>query len=151
MQVGVGRGAHARWIAQTNVFSRGGQVEVELVAICQEAAQVQLASTTVRGEPIDLNAILREDHGAVDVAQSVGQVQKRNSRVTELDPAAGAGIPKIAGNVKSKLRRAIRQDVGIEALRQLEIEVPARVHVQSVVAGKLHSSLYKHVGIVAYQ
>ena len=93
MQIGVGRGADARGIAQANILPVHGQVEIEFAVVGgRVAAKCHQTAAGVRGETLDLQPVLIEDQRAVDVAQRAGQINIGDGAVVNLHPALGKGF-----------------------------------------------------------
>src|SRR5260370_30991635 len=99
------------------------------MAVREKTAETQLAAAAVRCELLNLNAILGEHHGAIDVAESVGQVSKGSARIHELKPPTGMRMRQGAAYVDRKVRRTVRQDVGVESLRAFVFQTRASLEI----------------------
>src|SRR5262249_3629516 len=124
-KVGVSGGTHAGRVTQSHVLAGGCQVEVEAIAVCKKASQIEFATAAVSSELFDLHAILGKHHGAVDVAEPIGKVHKRNTRIYQFEFSVHLRMSCGTQHVHGENSRTVGQDVGIEALGQLEIDPPS--------------------------
>src|ERR1700684_325101 len=95
MQFGIGRGTHARGVAQANVFANGGQIEIQLpVEVSRIALKSQSSSAGAGGQRFDVRMITSELQRTIESAQATGQRRIRERSIGKLQTALRQRIVK---------------------------------------------------------
>ena len=92
VQRGVGQGADALRIANANALAGDREVGIDAVLVGQVAAHAEQAAAAHGGQGLDLQTVLVELQRAMQLAEAVGHVLKRQRAVLEVDAALQAGI-----------------------------------------------------------
>src|SRR5262249_17778722 len=95
----VGGSADSGRIPQAHVLASGREIEVETAAIGEEAAQIEYAASAVCREFFNLQTVLRQHHGSVDVAQTVWQIRQGGIGLLQLDASCQKRMRHGAGSV----------------------------------------------------
>src|SRR5262249_48026139 len=85
------------------------------------------------------------------MAQSVRQINERDSGIHQFKASAGKRVGDGAANIHGEVSGTVRQNVGIKTLRQFEVETSPRVKVERVFAGHSQAALHEKVGVLANQ
>ncbi len=129
-----------------------GEIEIELAVVSSGvAAERNQSSANVGGETFDLQAILVEDQGAIDVAQSAGQVGVSDGAVVDLQPSLHGRPGGRARNRHVNRDYAGRGEIGIEALNKPKVDAALGAQVQRTSAGELHRPACRQIGALANQ
>ena len=92
---------------KVNLAVAGGRITLEL----------DCASAGFRSQGFDLDAVLIEDKGAIDSAQSIGQVDVGDGAIANLKASLGGGIGNGAGDVQIYRDDSGRGEVMIDAFK----------------------------------
>src|SRR6185437_3409295 len=145
------RRAHSRRIAQANICSCGGQIEIQPVPVSQEPAHVQLTTPGLGSKLLNPNAVLSEYQGAVDVAETIGQIEQRNAGVHEVHFSSDLWMLERAVNVNGKVGRPVGDDVRVVALKQSQVHATFCAQVEPMIARKPYPALHISVSVISYQ
>ena len=96
LQLGVGEGADALGVANVDCFARSGEVGVDAVLIGEESADGEQAAAAHCGQGSDFEPVLIELERAVQLAEAVGQIFKRERAILEIDASLQGGILQAA-------------------------------------------------------
>ena len=92
LQFSVGKRGDAFGVTNANFIARDREIGVNPMLVSQESAHVEQSSAAHCGQALDFEPVLVEFQRAMQLAQAVGQVLKRQCTVLEFNAALQAGV-----------------------------------------------------------